>query len=127
VKNLVATTWLISFEQIQKRDPLAAEYLSFMACINSKDIPQSLLPAGQSRKKEIAAIGTLDAYSFIIKRPADQAIDPHRLVYLATRNWLRKQGLIAQWTEMVITQLDEMFPDNSHQNRSLWRTYLLHI
>jgi hypothetical protein len=28
VKNPVATTWLISFEQIRHRDPLAAEYLS---------------------------------------------------------------------------------------------------
>lgn len=33
VKNPVATTWLISFEQIRRRDPLAAEYLSFMACV----------------------------------------------------------------------------------------------
>lgn len=39
VKNPVATTWLISFEQIRRYDPLAAEYLSFMACIDSRDIP----------------------------------------------------------------------------------------
>jgi hypothetical protein len=32
VKNPVATTWLISFEQIRRRSPLAADYLSFMAC-----------------------------------------------------------------------------------------------
>jgi AAA+ ATPase superfamily predicted ATPase len=61
-RNPVATTWLVSIEQIRHRDPLAAEYLSFMACVDSKDIPQSLLPPGPSRKKEIEAIGTLDAY-----------------------------------------------------------------
>jgi len=65
VKNPVATTWLISFEQIRCRDPLAAEFLSFIACIDSKDVPLSLLPPGPSRKKEIDAVGTLDAYSFI--------------------------------------------------------------
>jgi hypothetical protein len=42
IKNPVATTWLISFERIQQRNPLAADYLSFMACIEPKDIPQTL-------------------------------------------------------------------------------------
>lgn len=49
VKNPITTTWLISFEQIKKHDQLAAEYLSFMACIHPKDIPQSLLRQGPSR------------------------------------------------------------------------------
>jgi hypothetical protein len=111
--------WLISFEQIRQRNLLAADYLSFMAYIDSKNIPQSLLPVGPSRKKEINAIGTLDAYSFITKRSADQALNLHRLVHLATRNWLRKQELITQWTEKAITRLEEVFPDTDHQNRSI--------
>ncbi|PQE21863.1 hypothetical protein CJF31_00007706 [Rutstroemia sp. NJR-2017a BVV2] len=126
IKNPVATTWLISFEQIRHRDPLAADYLSFMACIDPKDIPQSLLPAGRSRKKEIDAIGILDAYSFIIKRVADQALDLHRLVHLATRNWLQQNDLITQWTERAIIRLEEVFPDAKHQNRTTWRMYLPH-
>ncbi|KAN0117100.1 hypothetical protein V8E51_003077 [Hyaloscypha variabilis] len=127
VKNPVATTWLISFEQIRHRDPLAADYLSFMACIEAKDIPQSLLPAGASRKKEIDAIGTLDAYSFVIKRSADLALDLHRLVHLAMRNWLQQNDLMAQWTERAIIRLEEVFPDDDHQNRTEWRTYLPHV
>ncbi|KAH8678794.1 hypothetical protein BGZ60DRAFT_446050 [Tricladium varicosporioides] len=126
IKNPVATTWLVSFEQIRHRDPLAADYLSFMCCIDSRNIPQLLLPPGPSRKKEIEAIGTLDAYSFISKRPADLALDIHRLVHLSTRNWLRKENLLAQSTEMVIVRLEEMFPDDDHKNRSAWRTYLPH-
>ncbi len=127
IKNPVATTWLISFEQIRHRDPLAADYLSFMACIDPKDIPRSLLPAGASRKKEIDAIGTLEAYSFLSKRAADLAFDLHRLVHLATRNWLQQNVLIAQWTERAIIRLEEVFPDNDHQNRTEWRTYLPHV
>ena len=92
IKNPVAMTWLVSFKQIQQRDLLASEYLSFMACVDPKDIPQSLLPPGLSRKKEIDALGTLSAYSFISRRPVDVALDLHRLVHLATRNWLRKEG-----------------------------------
>ena len=126
VKNPVATTWLISFEQIRRRDALAADYLSFMACVDRKDIPQSLLPAGSSRKKEIDAVGTLDAFSLITRRPADMALDLHRLVHLATRNWLRKQESLAQWTREVISRLLEVFPDSAHGNRSKWRILLPH-
>ncbi|OAA61263.1 Heterokaryon incompatibility [Niveomyces insectorum RCEF 264] len=50
IQNPVATTWLISFEQIRQRDPLAADYLSFAACVDAKDIPLSLLPPGLSPK-----------------------------------------------------------------------------
>jgi GTPase SAR1 family protein len=119
VKNPVATTWLISFEQIRKRDPLAADYLSFIACIGPKDIPRALLLIGSSQKKEIDAIGTLDAYSFILRRSADEYLDLHRLVHLAIRNWLREQKLIAQWTQKSISRLEEVFPDHDYRNRSV--------
>ncbi|KAJ9132607.1 Kinesin light chain 1 [Pleurostoma richardsiae] len=108
VKNPVATTWLISFEQIRQRDRLAADYLSFLACVDAKDVPQSLLPPGQSRKKETDAIGTLLGYSFIAKRSADSALNVHRLVHLATRNWLRKEGLLHDWTYRAIARLAEL-------------------
>jgi hypothetical protein len=127
VKNPVATTWLISFEQIRKRDPLAADYLSFMACIEPKDIPRALLPKGSSQKKEMDAIGTLDTYSFIFRRSADEYLDLHRLVHLVMRNWLREQKLIAQWTQKSISRLEEVFPDHDYRNPSVWRMYLPHI
>jgi hypothetical protein len=37
--NLVITTWLILFRQIQHQNQLVADYLSFMACINPRKIP----------------------------------------------------------------------------------------
>jgi hypothetical protein len=102
VNNPVAATWVISFNQICRHNSLAADYLSFMACIDSKDIPRSLLPASSSRKKETDALGTLDAYSFIIKRLGGQAFDLHRLVHLAPRNWWRKEAQLAKWTDIEI-------------------------
>ena len=125
-KNPVATTWLVSFEQIQRRDPLAANFLSFMSCIDPRDIPQSLLPPAASRKKETDAIGTLSAYSFVSQRSADQSLDLHRLVHLATRNWLRMEGRLSEWAAKAVARLNEMFPDNDHKNRSIWRAYLPH-
>jgi tetratricopeptide (TPR) repeat protein len=124
--NPVATTWLISFEQIRRCDSLAADYLSFMSCIDPKAIPQSLLPPAQSRKMMIDAIGTLSAYSFIEKRPADQSLDLHRLVHLATRNWLRQQDSLLGWTANAIARLVDVLPNDPNQNRTMWRTYLPH-
>ena len=124
--NPVATTWLVSFEQIRRRDPLAADFLSFASCIDPRDIPQSLLPPAASRKKEIDAIGTLSAYSFVSRRSADQSLDFHRLVHLATRNWLRMEGRLAEWATKAVARLNEVFPNNDHTNRSIWRVYLPH-
>ena len=98
----MATTWLISFEQIRNREPLAAELLSFMSCIDVKDIPQSLLPLAESAKKAVDAIGTLTAYAFVIKQKTEQLLALHRLVHLATRNWLRIEGSLEVWAATAL-------------------------
>ncbi|KAH2587515.1 hypothetical protein KXW93_007624, partial [Aspergillus fumigatus] len=65
IQNTVATTWLISFLQIQQVDEVAGDYLSFMACINPRDIPESILPPTTSTKRKVEALGLLKAYSFV--------------------------------------------------------------
>ncbi|KAI9691233.1 MAG: hypothetical protein M1822_008853 [Bathelium mastoideum] len=126
ITNPVAATWLISFERIRTSDSLAANYLSFMACVEPTDIPQSMLPAAQSRLQEKSAIGLLKAYSFVVEKTAKGTLDMHRLVHLATRNWLRKENELAEWVTKVRQQLSEAFPNNNHMNRSVWRLYLSH-
>jgi NB-ARC domain-containing protein len=81
INNSVAVTWLISFNQIQRLNPLAADYLFFMSCIDPRDIPLSLLPPDSSQVKQQNALGLLKAYSFT----AGQA-DGHRLVHVVTKN-----------------------------------------
>jgi len=126
-KNPIATTWLISFDQIRMRDTLAFEYLSLMACVEPKEIPRSLLPPGSSKKEEIDALGTLKAYSFITDRHASWSLDLHRLVHLATRNWLRQENLLREWTEKAVTRLSHIFPDGeNHEERMFWRILIPH-
>ncbi|KAL4769413.1 nucleoside phosphorylase domain-containing protein [Aspergillus nidulans var. acristatus] len=64
IQNPVITTWLISFKQIQHQNQSAADLLSFMACINPRNIPQSLLPLQTTKKQRLDALGILNAYSF---------------------------------------------------------------
>ncbi|KAA8641429.1 uncharacterized protein ATNIH1004_001894 [Aspergillus tanneri] len=118
------STWLVSFRQIQHQDQLAADYLSFMACINPKNIPQSLLPLQASRKQRLDALGLLNAYSFTNGQNMD--INMHRLVHIATRNWLRKNGLFGHWIQRVADYIQKIFPHNHHTNQGLWREYLPH-
>jgi hypothetical protein len=86
----IAKTWHISFEQIQRQDPLAAEYLSFIACVDRISIPQSLLLPGGSFVQQTKALRTLTGYAFITERQQtvpgsskERLFDMHRLVHMA--------------------------------------------
>ncbi|KAL4738216.1 hypothetical protein BDV11DRAFT_216107, partial [Aspergillus similis] len=120
-----AKTWLISFEQVQKLDQLPVEYLLLMACINPRNIPQTFLPT-RSKLQMSDALGLLKAYFLITIQPGNGYISLHRLVHLATRNWMRKE----EWFPLFITKaadrLNAIFPYNDHTNRQVWREYLPH-
>ncbi|KAN0070712.1 hypothetical protein V8E54_010877 [Elaphomyces granulatus] len=126
INNSVAVTWLISFKQIQRLNPLASDYLLFMSCIDPRDIPLSLLPPDSSKVKQQNTLGLLKAYSFITGQADGQSVSLHRLVHVATRNWLRNGEMLEQWTVNTGKRLRDIFPSNKHENRILWREYLPH-
>jgi hypothetical protein len=80
MKNPVATTWLISFDQIQVRDSLAADYMAFISCVKEQDIPRELLPPASDFDKA-EALGTLKAFGFIKEHVSGASYDIHRLVH----------------------------------------------
>ena len=132
-KNPVATTWLISFDHIRQHHPLAAKFLSSMACFHEKSIPQSLLPEADSEVDIIDAIAVLTGYSFVRRQTGsseltdcDELYDLHRLVQLAARNWLKMNGSLRDWTKGCITRVAELFPTRDHKYKSTWTAYLPH-
>jgi tetratricopeptide (TPR) repeat protein len=98
-----------------------------MACINPRHIPQSLLPQTTSSKKRTDAIGLLKAFSFVNEEGKSCSLNIHRLVHLATRNWMRKNQLFSQQILKTADRQSEAFPNNYHSNRKLWREYLPHV
>jgi len=124
--NPVATTWLISFEQILHQDPLAADYLSFIGVIFRENIPVSLLPPGKSLLEQEDAIGTLTAYSFVTKRMNEDAFDVHRLVHLVTRNWLERNSKLSISADRALRRLVEIIPAGGYLDREVWMRYLPH-
>jgi tetratricopeptide (TPR) repeat protein len=121
----VNTTLLISLDQIRQNHSLAADYLFLTACLDRKDIPLDLLEAASTHERE-DAVGILNAYALITRRPAESALDLHRLVHLTVRQWLEKQECLSQWTGKAMKCLLEVFPDHNHGSRSKWRRLLPH-
>ncbi|KAF2627622.1 kinesin light chain 1 [Macroventuria anomochaeta] len=131
--STIAKTWHISFDQIRKQDQLAADYLSFMACIDRVNIPQSLLPPGASMVQQTKALGTLTGYAFITERlqvvqepDGDRFFDMHRLVHMASVWWLDRHNERATWVDAAVAQLKQLVPYGGHENTEIWTKYLSH-
>ena len=133
LESTIARTWHISFDQIRRQDPLAAEYLSFMACIDRINIPRSLLPPGGSLLQQTKAIGTLKGYAFITEQQASQELDSerffdmHRLVHMASAWWLENHGEQPVWTARAAARLEELIPDGgTYKRKETWTMHLSH-
>jgi hypothetical protein len=130
--NAVTTTLIASFRQLRKRDVLAANLLVFISCVEWKAIPRSLLPTMKSDTRMEEAIGTLRKYSFLAKRDCDEKhpgqdrYKMHRLVHLATWDWVRRYSDPSKVMEKVVRHVVRVFPSDEHANRPLWRAYLPH-
>lgn len=119
-QNAVATTWLVSFDQIQRSDDTTVNLLSFLSCIEPKAIPESILPGSESSELEWA-IGMLCGYSFLVRWEDEDMFDMHSLVHMATRGWIEKQDRRDQVVSDAIGHLADIFPSNDLANRDLWR------
>jgi hypothetical protein len=60
----------------------------------------------------------------VTRRPAESALDLHRLVHQALHRWLQVQGKLRNWTQRTVTTLFYVFPDDDHSNRSKCRRLL---
>ncbi|KAL3470789.1 hypothetical protein BJX99DRAFT_267213 [Aspergillus californicus] len=114
IPNSVATTWLISFHQIQQLNEQAADLLRVMACVNYNDIPQAFLPPLSSKKEQLEALGVLSGFSFITAQQEKRSFNLHRL-----DNFTKYLG-------QAVDRLHDIFPNDDYENRQLWREYLPH-
>ncbi|KAL9080312.1 MAG: hypothetical protein Q9157_000899 [Trypethelium eluteriae] len=125
--NAIARTWAVSFEQIRRHDAAAMELFSFMSCIEPKAIPRSMLPALQPEERLESAIGTLCAYSFIVRRDDNDVYDIHSLVHTAKKLWVKDNGLARKITAEAIDDHADAFPYVSFETQPVWRLYLPHV
>ncbi|OSS52724.1 hypothetical protein B5807_02787 [Epicoccum nigrum] len=125
LRKAVAATLSLSIGKVRQSNAVAAEYLWFAACVDRTDISLDLLVAASPQARE-DAIKVLDRYALITRRPAESALDVHRLVHAALRKRLQAKGQLQEWIQRTTTQLLQVFPNDDHSNRSKWRRLLPH-
>ena len=117
LRNPIASTWMVTFEYMKARQPLAADTLCMMSMFDAQAIPEALISktAGGDSNSSTSVektLGILHAYSLISPRDVTGAgacidqigrlFDLHRLVRLVTRNWLTMCSTYNYWMANAI-------------------------
>lgn len=125
-QGAVATTWIVSFERIHRSFPAAANLLLFVAFIEPKAIPRSILPELETEQQMTEAIGTLVGHGFLSQRGRYPVFDMHSLVHLATRIWHEGNDRGKNTRQMTLAHLAEVFPPAEWENLNICRQYFPH-
>ncbi|OCK73381.1 hypothetical protein K432DRAFT_410741 [Lepidopterella palustris CBS 459.81] len=130
--DAVLTTWQISFEQIRKTRPEAADLLSLMTMFDRQGIPEYLLYNGRNRLQFEDAVAPLTSFSLIRMLTGKQswhgerAFEMHGLVQLATRKWLELNRQVDRWQKASLRIMAATFPSGQYKTWAVCRALLPH-
>jgi hypothetical protein len=123
----LAKTWMVSFKYIKSENLRASNILTLMSFLGQNAIPSSLLVNdNESRLDFLEAMGLLEAFDFVYRKPDPEYHDMHRSVQLATRVWVRKDGDEDRWAFYAISILSGRFPDGEYEHWKICANYLPH-
>src|SRR5260370_12384263 len=117
----VATTWSLSFAQVEQANPAAADLLPMCAFLHPEAIPEELLTAGATHlgprlhavvTNEGAfneAMSALRAYSLVSRDITDHTLSMHRLVQAVLKDVMHKTTY-QSWAVRSVRALNEAFP-----------------
>jgi tetratricopeptide (TPR) repeat protein len=118
----VATTWSLSFEQVEQDNRAAAELLRLCAFLHPDSIPETMIVEGASElcpnlqsmvddPIEFAeAIGALRKYSLVRRNPETKTLTLHRLVQTVLRDGMDKE-MQKGWAERAVRVVNKVFPE----------------
>ena len=117
----IASTWNVTFDLIAVDSPVAVNLLSFMAFLDSKNIPKFLLRCVESNEWNLTVLGlgTLQGYALVNHRSESETFSIHRLVQHAMRKRLASIDAVTQWSRKALSILLEQFPDGQYES---WKT-----
>ncbi|KAF2794183.1 hypothetical protein K505DRAFT_242718, partial [Melanomma pulvis-pyrius CBS 109.77] len=143
--NSVVTTWKMSFEQIRKERPSAADLLSLMSFFNPQGIPEAVLRVYTSSAKPRANnsicandddddngcfnddLDILIAYSLVRVIADRDACEMHQLVQFCTREWLSSFNQGEQWRRKFLMLMAKEFPSGSFENWAKCQALFPHV
>jgi len=125
----VVATWKISFEQVRKESPEAADLIKLLAFFAPDDIPREILCDGASQLPEPLAgavcdrlglddiLAILRGYSLADVQP--EGLSVHRLVQAVTRDLISDEEK-GTWAEAAVKLLSAIYPFHQH-DLATWR------
>jgi len=128
IQNSVFQTWKMSFDQIQRQAPRAAEILSLMSMLDKESIPVRLLQGQETAVVLDKALGTLKNFSLIQEEKTRQIYSIHRLVQLSTHWWLEQEKILAKWQDKALDVISRHCPSSSDvEDWKAWELLSPHI
>jgi len=133
----VATTWSLSFQNVEQANAAAAELLRFCAFLASDAIPEELFtesaaelgptlePVAADSSRFNAAIKELLKYSLVQRDPESNELSIHRLVQEVLKDQMDEETQ-RLWAERAVRAVRRVYPNPEYSNWDLCRRYLLH-
>jgi len=126
VPNAVATTLIISINQIKNKAPKAVEILSLVAFVDQHEIPKGLIQAKVKSPLDFTkALGTLKAFSLITANERGN-FSLHRLVQLVLRKWLIIEAKFEDEAIQAMDILAELFPNAKFEHLASCKAHFTH-
>ncbi len=131
----VATTWSLSFQQIEQQSPAAAEVLRLCAFLAPDAIPEELLTGGAAELGAVLGAATRDPfklnealdvlrrYSLVQRERNTHMLRIHRLVQAVLRESMDEQTQCA-WAERTVQAVNAAFPEVDHDTSKNQQAYL---
>ena len=128
IQNSVFKTWKLTFDQISKKKPRAAEILALMSLLDRQAISPELLRNEHERTTNfVTAIGTLKAFSLVSEEKSGSVLSIHRLVQLSTQKWLEAQNQLEHWQGRAVDAVFRCCPYNAeYEEWANWENILPH-
>src|SRR6266700_2397108 len=132
----VATTWSLSFKNVEQANPAAAELLRFCAFLAPDAIPEELFtesaaelgptlePVASDPSRLNKAIRELLKYSLVHRDPETNTLSIHRLVQEVLKDQMPEETQ-RLWAERAVRAVSSAFPNPEYRNWDVCRKYLL--
>jgi hypothetical protein len=133
----VATTWSLSFEQVERRNPTAADLLRVCAYLSPEAIPLDMLAAGASQLGLLLSacaddptlldepIAVLRRYSLLRRHTEDNTLSIHRLVQAIIKATMTSETQ-HEWAERTVRAVNAAFPEVEVDTWPQCKRYLPH-
>ncbi|KAJ0335179.1 hypothetical protein COL154_013769 [Colletotrichum chrysophilum] len=143
VSNSVVVTWQVTFEQIKREQPRAANMLSLMSYFHAQNIPEYMLHnygSGDIHSEEGSDedggtsdvdfeddLDVLRGYSLVTITATPGLLEMHSLVQFCTKVWISEFGSPDQWKTLFLQSASEHFPSGVFETWQQCQTLMPHI